>query len=185
MRLLISASTDLTLTWMPEAGDKYVLCQGTKFWDGGSNTPAIVTVEEVLADDEFRQLNVDLIQQEIEDARVSIQSNMSSLSFIKVPCLFFGDFNASSLIIPDFSCVAFNPGPTNLQPLNSALYVPRQFGPRNTLGVDIFEDLITIALGGTVCFIDCWEYHKGSGEIHCGSAVKRSTAGLNWWENIP
>jgi protein-arginine deiminase len=76
-------------------------------------------------------------------------------------------------------------GPTNLQPVAGKLYVPRQFCPVDASG-DIFERAIRAALGSGVEFVDCWDlYHACMGEVHCGSNVKRSPLGMNWWEDQP
>jgi len=80
------------------------------------------------------------------------------------------------------------PGPTNLQPVNGHLYVPRQFGSRDAMGNDLFEKSITNQLGKTVRFVDNWDfYHRFLGEVHCGAIVKRAlpSANFNWWENQP
>ena len=66
----------------------------------------------------------------------TIKANMNAaagggLTFVSLPNLFFGrraGFAAGE------SSVAFNPGPTNLQPLAGKRYVPRQFGPRTSAG---------------------------------------------------
>ena len=170
-------------TWQPAAGSKYVLCEGTKFWNTG--TPAIVTAAEVLADDSFRKLNVIQAQSWLEIARTNLQSVSAGLIFKKVPNLFFGELNARNVIVQHRS-VAFNPGPTNMQPLNNKLYMPRQFCFRNAAGEDVFEEAIKAALGGAVEFVDCWDlYHALMGEVHCGSNDKRAPPGVNWWENQP
>jgi protein-arginine deiminase len=48
----------------------------------------------------------------------------------------------------------------------------------------IREDVVKDKLSGfTVRFIDDWdEYHCYYGEIHCGTNVKRTPSGINWWE---
>lgn len=176
----------------PQQGDKYVLCEGSRFWysntsDPNKRTPAIVTVEEVLADTNFENLNKTAVQSVINQARAKLQAAAPGvLTFNEVPNLFFGALDAAG-DLADGSAVAFNPGPTNLQPVGGSLYVPMQFGPLDAVGDDIFEKAIENALGiGFVEFVDCWDlYHRLLGEIHCGSNVKRSLLGINWWENQP
>lgn len=81
------------------------------------------------------------------------------------------------------TAVAFNPGPANLQYIDSKKYVARQFGPVNTMGNDIFEDSITAALGIDTRFVDDWDdYHRLDGEVHCGSIVKREALAFDWWD---
>ena len=172
----------LAFNWQPQAGDKYVLCEGTRFWS--TMTPAIVTADEILTDSDFEMLNTTIIQALINQAKSRLLAASSALTFKEVPNLFFGKL-INGAIVPH-SSVAFNPGPTNLQPLNGKLYAPRQFSPLNSAGVDIFEASVRAALGGTVEYVDCWDlYHRFSGEVHCGSNVKRSALGINWWENQP
>jgi hypothetical protein len=181
-----------TLNWgvtLPKADDKYAVCVGTRFWKSGATAapneaPAIVSVEEVLADTEFEALNKTDVQGELN----TIKANMNAaagggLTFISLPNLFFGrraGFAAGK------SSVAFNPGPTNLQPLAGKRYVPRQFGPRTSAGGDIYEEEIRTALGAGTQFVDCWDlYHRLLGEVHCGSEVKRDFPGVDWWTKIP
>jgi hypothetical protein len=147
--------------------------------------PAIVTVEEVLNDPNFAALNTVLIPASINDAKNRLQGAVGALTFRSVPSLFFGIRDIAPEDVRQHSCVAFNPGPTNLQPLNGKLYVPRQFGPAGG-GVDLFENSIRSALGTTVEFVDCWDlYHVSLGEVHCGSVAKRLAFEINWWENQP
>ena len=172
-----------TSDWAPQAGSKYVLCQGSRLWRYG--VPAIVTVEEVLNDPNFAALNTVLIPASINDAKNRLQGAVGALTFRSVPSLFFGIRDIAPEDVRQHSCVAFNPGPTNLQPLNGKLYVPRQFGPAGG-GVDLFENSIRSALGTTVEFVDCWDlYHVSLGEVHCGSVAKRLAFEINWWENQP
>jgi len=65
------------------------------------------------------------------------------------------------------------------------LSFPRQFGPRNGAGQDIFEATTTSRLSGAL-FVDDWDlYHRLEGEVHCGSAAKRMLPPDNWWLKIP
>lgn len=176
----------------PTPGDKYALCEGTRrWWSGGVSeefrTPAVVSVEEVLSDSDFQALNNADIPAEIATFRANLSAHgTGSLSFVGVPALFFGTHGHFNQ--PGFrGGVAFNPGPTNLQPLNGKRYVPRQYGPRTTSGVDVFENGIRTALGGGATeFIDCWDvYHRLSGEVHCGSEVSREFPAADWWTVVP
>jgi hypothetical protein len=186
------AGAPFATSWRPQAGDKYVLCQGTQFFDRGS--PAIITVKEILSaqNAKFKELNITIIQAKIDAARAKLKSASNGLTFRKVPSLFFGNYidpvyPATIGDIEQGSAGAFNPGPTNLQVVNGKLYVPRQFSPRSVPGnKDIFEEAIRTELGSTVEFVDCWVlYHMLQGEVHCGSAVKHSKLNFNWWENQP
>lgn len=171
-------------TWRPQAGDKYVLCQGSKKWITG--TPAIVTVEEVLADADFGNLNKIDIQNVIDkDIKPKLQTAISGVSFKKLPALFFGKRGAGFLT--NHTAIAFNPGPTNLQPVAGNLYVPEQFCPVDIGSSDIFEKSINATFGASIVkYVDGWYlYHAAGGELHCGTIVKRAVLTINWWENQP
>jgi len=166
----------------PRTGDRYVLCEGSRRWR--LTMPAIVTATEVLGDTDFAHLNTNIVQGLINQASNRLEAASTPLTFTRVPCLFFGRLSGAN--VENHSAAAFNPGPTNLQPLDGRLYVPRQFGPVGPGGNDIYEAAIRAALGGTVRFVDCWDlYHRNMGEIHCGSNVKRELLDLDWWENQP
>lgn len=43
-------------------------------------------------------------------------------------------------------------------------------------------DAIGYQSGTTLRFIDDWKvYHRADGEIHCGTAVKRTPSNVAWW----
>jgi hypothetical protein len=170
----------VTSGWMPQAGSRYVLCEGSRVWVSG--VPAVVTVGEMLADADFQTLNTALIPQKMNLVKSRLQTVPGPLMFKSIPALFFGKLEDGSVKL--HSCIAFNPGAVNLQPLNGKLYVPRQFGPLNASGFDMFENQIRTVLGTAVEFVDCWDlYHVWMGEVHCGSISKRVIFNLNWWEN--
>lgn len=53
--------------------------------------------------------------------------------------------------------------------------------------VDYFQQYILQATAGTVVpyFIDAWELHKRSGEVHCGSNARRiPIPGVDWWDSL-
>jgi protein-arginine deiminase len=140
-------------------------------------------VEEVLADADFEALNKTDVQGELNAIRASMNAAAGGLSFVSLPNLFFG---RRAGFAGGHHSVAFNPGPTNLQPLGGKRYVPRQFGPRTAAGTDLYESAIRTALGAGTEFVDCWDlYHRLLGEVHCGSEVKRDFPGVDWWTKIP
>ena len=169
----------------PLQGDKFVLCEESLSW---AKAPAIVTVSEILGDNNFANLNTNLIQSQLHTIETNILSLSSEYSVTNVPAMFFGETikdSQNNTLLVSGSSFAFVPGATNLQPVNDKLYVPRQFGPVNSNGVDVFENAIETALGGSVRFVDCWNwYHLAGGEVHCGSNVKREKLNINWWENL-
>ncbi|RYY52335.1 MAG: hypothetical protein EOO09_21725, partial [Chitinophagaceae bacterium] len=180
----------------PNAGNKYVLVEGTK---GGyphseySPIPAFITVHEILMDAEFVDFNKNYSYKSLLDSENAIRAaaGAESLNFTFVPALFFGTKDSNTLSAAPRLSVAFNPGPANLQPLTvptvgNALFVPRQFGPVNNAGVDIYESAIRAAVSSeSVYFVDDWElYHVSGGEVHCGSIVKRALPATDWWTKI-
>jgi hypothetical protein len=132
----------------PRKGDKYVLVEETQFWRSG--TPAVVTLAEVLADDEFEKLNTIDVQSVMDQTRQLLiaQTPSETLTFIKLPSLFFGSREGAGGrgFLRGRSAVAFNPGPANLQEVDGKLYIGRQFGPRGIDGNDVLEQAIAAAL---------------------------------------
>ncbi len=173
----------------PKNGDKYVLCAGIQMWidhDTQKETPAIITVEEVLEDAKFEAINTTYAWDKIDEVEQGLKNaggrNNDVVLQLRVPCLFFGTLDSDGDLT---KAVSFNPGPTNLQPVNNMLFVPKQFGPLNAAGEDIFEKSIEDALGQKPIFVDDWIlYHRWQGEVHCGSNVKRKLPTYNWWEKL-
>ena len=132
----------------PKMGDKYVLVEETLFSSTG--TPAIVTVSEILADRDFADLNKISVQGAMDQIQRSLASRTpsGSLTFIKVPALFFDNrrYSTREDFLTSRSAESFNPGPANLQVVAGKLFIGRQFGPRDELGRDIFEQAIRDAL---------------------------------------
>jgi hypothetical protein len=185
-----------TVNWdsaKPKWADKYCVCQDTRRWFSGLaesldgfRTPAIISVEEVLADSNFQALNLTDIQGQLNSFKTTLNTHFgSSMNFASVPALFLGSHTFFGQ--QGHKAFAFNPGPTNLQPLNGKRYVPRQFAPKSAVGVDIYEARIRNDLGpAPVEFIDCWNlYHRLTGEVHCGSEVFRGFGTVDWWTTSP
>ena len=163
----------------PKFKDKYVLCDDAKYWytKGFVPTPALITVEEVLADDDFRKLNNILVPAAIN----LMKAELGTFTYKSVPSLFTGTPLTDSPYVEDAQ--PFNPGPANLQPLNGTYFVSKQFGPLDNTGKDILAESIKDALKATTIFVDDWDfYHRAKGGVHCGSNVKRELPTYNWWE---
>lgn len=169
----------------PEAGDRFVMVPDTRFWHGGA--PAVITVEEVLADDRLRRLNTKRIVARLAAVRSRLQreggrneDGTPFLTLVGVPVIFAG------LPGPEFvtgrSAVGFTPNLVNFQPAAGRLYMARQFGPVDENGNDIFETATREALGGRVRFVDTWDaYHRQFGEVHCATNVLRRHFEFAWW----
>ncbi|HXG13257.1 MAG TPA: protein-arginine deiminase family protein [Gemmataceae bacterium] len=175
-------------TWIhqPQAGDKFVLLQDSQFWWGG--TPAAVTVEEVLADANFRTANLDRAQELINEIKNTLDDKAGgrgTLTFIKVPVLYFAWPGPAADFRRDKRAYAFAPGLANFQILGKDYYFPRQFGPRDAAGRDIFEKATKDQIASAL-FVDTWgEYHTKYGDLHCGTLVRREKLDLDWWSNQP
>jgi protein-arginine deiminase len=122
----------------------------------------------------------------LDDIKTKIATLAPDATFVKVPALFLGNAIASG--DDDIGAVAFTPNPVNLQQIDGALYVPRQFGPRDSTG-DTMENKIKAQLTEgdldfTVHFVDDWQsYHVSGGEVHCGTVAKRKILD-DWWTLI-
>lgn len=181
---------------LPETDDKWILVSDTKRWaevlDANDDPiyygmPAVITVHEVLGDQIFRNLNYLHIQTKLNQAESAIRATgggSGATHFIPVPALYFGAYNQTTSEVIPRSAYAFNPGPTNLQPVAGNLYVHRQFGPVNASGEDIYENIIRNTVQEPVFFVDGWDaYHAWIGEIHCGTNVTR-TIPDEWWKKL-
>jgi hypothetical protein len=47
------------------------------------------------------------------------------------------------------------------------------------------DQLSTVGLGAPNSVDDWNDYHRKTGEVHCGSSVVRAAFDLNWWEHLP
>lgn len=147
--------------------------------------PAVIAVKEVLDDSAFVRFNSSYCQTTLDNAQAAIKNaaGKEKLRFISLPALFMGTGKEEGA--DEGSSVAFNPGLTNLQPLVDALYLPRQFGPINAQGKDIFEEELANAVKNEIYFVDDWvAYHNYTGEVHCGSYVKRQLPADDWWQKL-
>ena len=163
----------------PQTGDRYVLVEDTKHWRNG--TPALITVAEVLADNDLFELNTVDIAWTIDDIRATLSREIGpGPTFVEVPVIYIGNrmgFDTGG------SALAFTPGLANFQVVNHQLYFPRQFGPLDiATGQDIFEGETRRLLPDAV-FLDDWDYyHVYSGEVHCGTSVRRQILTHDWWD---
>jgi hypothetical protein len=183
MRWALSASAPVSGTWhttagytAPAAGSKFVLVEGSRVWPGG--TPAFMTVHEVLDDAPFRTLQ-NSYQNTINGAIAQINAGVGTTPpVVRLPTLFLG---TQAGFATNRSGVAWNPGMANFHPLNNDLYISRQYGPRNSAGVDLFEQAARDVYGSRALFVEVWDYyHVNLGELHCGSVVMRE-APATWW----
>ncbi len=157
----------------------YVVCvQKTLRW--ASTTPALMTVKEILEDQDFLDFNHTTLP-----PLIAATANISGISNpVKVPCLFYmfdiPENNEAAAGRP-WHAVAYTSNTANLQWVNSNPVNAKPFGPRNTSNEDVMVSGIRAVLPGQSLFLDDWnQFHIQSGEIHCGSAAERE-AEANWW----
>ncbi len=107
--------------------------------------------------------------------------------------MYLGQTSAAGVVSNAF---AYAPGDANMQVWGSQLWLARPFGPRGLVdGVreDLFLDSVRTILDEPgvrkTYFIDNWDtYHRGFGEVHCGTNVIRLSPGTTfdrWWEYEP
>ena len=171
------------------ATDKYVLVKGTQKWidqtpSPAVETPALITVQEVLADSSLSTLNNAYVPTQTQ----TITSTLSqatvglNLNFVSVPTIYVGTL---ANFATQGASAAFTPGLANVQEIGSNLYFPKQFGPLDASGHDVFEKEIMQRFPNAI-FVDDWNlYHRLTGEVHCGTAMKRQPFSFNWWQNLP
>ncbi|MFP4003560.1 MAG: protein-arginine deiminase family protein [Alphaproteobacteria bacterium] len=172
----------------PEPGDRFVMVRDTKFWH--EDAPALITVEEVLADERLRKLNTQNIAARMASVRARLRReggrNADGTPFVKVtgaPVIFAG--LPGKNFVKARSAAGFTPNAVNFQPAAGRLYLPRQFGPLDEQGRDVFEKALREALGEGVRFVDTWDaYHSQFGEVHCATNVLRRHFDLDWWKPV-
>lgn len=162
--------------------------------------PAVITVDEILADTTFKDFNKVTVPLRKAANRVVLDQGAAgqgvTLQYINVPVLFFGIagtdgmpkeagalYAGTNITYP--GAVSFQPNPCNLQPVGNRLYFPRQWAPRAAGALDMFETLIAASTGFTETkhFVDDWSgYHVYYGNVHCGTNVRRSVPSNNWWQ---
>lgn len=183
MRWMLYANPPQATTWFatPRAGDKYVLVEGTRHWVGTS-LPAIITVQEVLNDTLLRTLNTVDVQGTLNTVRSTLTAqNGAPMTFYSAPTLFVG---RRTSFATNRNSVAFTVGMANFHPLGGDYYFPRQFGPRDASGQDIFE-AAAYERFPNARFVDVWDlYHRLLGELHCGSVVMREPYSFGWWDGL-
>ena len=184
----LQGSAPLFTSWdfLPLTGDEYVLVEGTELWATGApdNTPAVLTMEEVLADAHLKTLTDKItvllasIKQKLMDA-----ASPDMLTYTQVPVLYVG--NSVKL---DNTVFALTPGLANVQIAAGKYYFAKQFcaGSDIATGADLFEAVAKAGLGAANCaFIDDWNcYHRHEGEVHCGTAVVRDFYAFDWWSKL-
>uniref|UniRef100_A0A8D2P131 protein-arginine deiminase n=1 Tax=Zosterops lateralis melanops TaxID=1220523 RepID=A0A8D2P131_ZOSLA len=138
------------------------------------------SIDEILADESLRSdnrhvqrcidWNRDLLKQEL---------GLSEQDIVDIPQLF---------ILTDSRADALFPDMVNMLVLGRHLGIPKPFGPvvggRCCLEQRVRELLEPLGLSCT--FIDdFFSYHVLSGDVHCGTNVRRKPFAFKWWDVVP
>ncbi|CAM5105539.1 unnamed protein product [Natator depressus] len=143
-------------------------------------TVTTTTIDEILANETLRREN-DYVQSCIDWNRdiLKRELGLSEKDIIDLPQLF-------SVINKE--ATAFFPDMVNMIVLGKHLGIPKPFGPIVDERCCLEENVRSLLepLGLTCTFInDFFSYHTLSGEIHCGTNVRRKPFSFKWWNMIP
>nr|XP_021405076.1 protein-arginine deiminase type-1 [Lonchura striata domestica] len=138
------------------------------------------SIDEILADESLRSdnrhvqrcidWNRDLLKQEL---------GLSEQDIVDIPQLFILTNSRADALFPDM---------VNMLVLGRHLGIPKPFGPvvggRCCLEQRVRELLEPLGLSCT--FIDdFFSYHVLSGDVHCGTNVRRKPFAFKWWNVVP
>ncbi|XP_071623115.1 protein-arginine deiminase type-3-like isoform X2 [Heliangelus exortis] len=139
------------------------------------------TITEILANEELRKFNY-YAQSCISWNRDILKRTLglAEPDIIDIPQLFRGDATTGA--------EAFFPDMVNMLVLGKHLGIPKPFGPQ-VGGQCCLEERVRELLeplGLTCTFIDDYfSYHLLSGEVHCGTNVRRKPFAFKWWHMVP
>ncbi|NXK00590.1 PADI3 deiminase, partial [Corythaixoides concolor] len=140
-----------------------------------------LTINEILANETLRKFN-NYVQSCISWNRDILKRTLglSEPDILDIPQLFRGDVATGA--------EAFFPDMVNMLVLGRHLGIPKPFGPR-VGGQCCLEQRVRALLeplGLTCTFIDDYfSYHVLSGEVHCGTNVRRKPFAFKWWHMVP
>ena len=147
--------------------------------DGHGKVPMLdlyeknMSVASIYTDQELMQHNRDLQKQRIEPNidLLKQELGLQESDFIRVPVLF------------DKYGLALVPNMVNSAVLNEHIYIVAPNGPVIE-GKDLLEAEMHRLLNGLPVepyFLDARLYHRGGGEIHCGTNIRRDGFPQPWW----
>ncbi|NWX26681.1 PADI3 deiminase, partial [Notiomystis cincta] len=149
-------------------------------FQGLENVPK-PTINEILANEELRKFN-NYAQSCISWNRDILKRSLglAEPDILDIPQLFRGDAASGA--------EAFFPDMVNMLVLGRHLGIPKPFGPtvggRCCLEQRVRELLEPLGLSCT--FIDdFFSYHVLSGDVHCGTNVRRKPFAFKWWHVVP
>ncbi|KAM6402705.1 protein-arginine deiminase type-1-like [Rhynochetos jubatus] len=139
------------------------------------------TINEILANEALRKFN-NYVQSCISWNRDTLKRalGLAEPDILDIPQLFRGDVSKGA--------EAFFPDMVNMLVLGRHLGIPKPFGPL-VGGQCCLEERVRALLeplGLTCTFIDDYfSYHVLSGEVHCGTNVRRKPFAFKWWHVAP
>ncbi|NXT58855.1 PADI1 deiminase, partial [Pluvianellus socialis] len=139
------------------------------------------TINEILANEGLRKFN-NYVQSCINWNRDILKRalGLAEPDILDIPQLFRGDVTTGA--------EAFFPDMVNMLVLGRHLGIPKPFGPL-VGGRCCLEERVRALLeplGLTCTFIDdFFSYHVLSGEVHCGTNVRRKPFAFKWWHMVP
>ncbi|NXG86403.1 PADI1 deiminase, partial [Stercorarius parasiticus] len=139
------------------------------------------TINEILANESLRKFN-NYVQSCISWNRDILKRalGLAEPDILDIPQLFRGDVTMGA--------EAFFPDMVNMLVLGRHLGIPKPFGPL-VGGQCCLEERVRALLeplGLTCTFIDDYfSYHVLSGEVHCGTNVRRKPFAFKWWHMVP
>ncbi|NXX12611.1 PADI1 deiminase, partial [Podargus strigoides] len=139
------------------------------------------TINEILANEGLRKFN-NYVQSCISWNRNILKRalGLAELDILDIPQLFRGDIVTGA--------EAFFPDMVNMLVLGRHLGIPKPFGPRVGGQCCLEEQVRELLepLGLTCTFInDYLSYHVLSGDVHCGTNVRRKPFAFKWWHMVP
>jgi len=148
-----------------------------KYW--GSSTPAQVTIDQVLSDQEVMSASAEAATEVAgQVAKLKAETGLTDAEIVKIPFL--------HMPLRGYS-IGYQPGLVNGLYMTEKHFVsPDPHGPV-IAGKDIFKTAMQQALAPlaiTVHFAEDWDvYHRNSGEVHCGTNSTRRIPDAKWWES--
>jgi protein-arginine deiminase len=158
-----------------DGGDR-VLWQGQLRSPSGAPMSAEETITELLERAELWAFNA-ACDAHLDSMRevLKLELKLDEKDFVEVPVIFEKHGAGAGAYFPDM---------VNHLVLGQLSVVPRPYGPRDAAGHDeIEQNFRALFPDSEVVFVDDWlSYHKLSGEVHCGTNVRRAPMpDLEWW----
>uniref|UniRef100_A0A8C2T6W4 Protein-arginine deiminase n=1 Tax=Coturnix japonica TaxID=93934 RepID=A0A8C2T6W4_COTJA len=140
------------------------------------------SIDDILADEGLRNDNKHVQVGCLDDFRRLLKKDSLGLSeqdIIDIPQLFILRGSRAEALFPDM---------VNMLVLGRHLGIPKPFGPL-VAGQCCLEERVRALLqplGLSCTFInDFFSYHVLSGDVHCGTNVRRKPLAVKWWHVVP